>query len=162
MRKAFHKGGNSSCRLHLRQHYKIYEQRCKEADIPINHWAIPREIWKVMQAEKESEKQGVQTKKKIQQGLDFENVTGPHEFTRAGVLHAVAKLIASNNQVCCQSHSLLHNFLLRTCSLLRWRIMLRFKIPLLRCAQNPPRWISQAPTTSRYTSTTNSSSTWQS
>jgi hypothetical protein len=52
-----------------------------------------------MQAEKESEKRGELTKKKIQQSLDFLNVTGPHEFTRAGVLHAIAKLIASNNQV---------------------------------------------------------------
>ena len=53
-----------------------------------------------MQAEKDLEKQGRQTKKQIQQTLDFEAVTGPREFTRANVLNAVAKLIASNNQVC--------------------------------------------------------------
>jgi hypothetical protein len=67
-----------------------------KADVPVNHWAIPRETWKVMQAEKAAEKQGVLTKRMMQQSLDFMNVTGPREFTRAGVLHAVAKLIASN------------------------------------------------------------------
>jgi hypothetical protein len=35
---------------------------------------------------------GAQTKKKTQQLLDFENVIGLREFTRAGVLHTVAKL----------------------------------------------------------------------
>ncbi|KAF8190134.1 hypothetical protein BJ912DRAFT_1022250 [Pholiota molesta] len=57
-RKAFHKGGNSSCRLHIRQHYDIYSEKCEQAGIPINHWAIPREIWKVMEEEREAEKQG--------------------------------------------------------------------------------------------------------
>jgi hypothetical protein len=28
-RKAFFKGGNSTCRLHIRQHYEIYKERCK-------------------------------------------------------------------------------------------------------------------------------------
>jgi hypothetical protein len=162
-RKAFHKGGNSSCRLHLRQHYKLYEERCKEANIPINHWAVPREIWRVMQAAKESVQQGVQTKKKIQQGLDFENVTGPREFTRAGVLHAVAKLIASNNQVSSRTHFKSDKFYTPViCSLSRWRIMWPFEILSLQCAQNPPPGISRAPTTSRYTYTTRSSSTWSS
>jgi len=98
-RKAFHKGGNSSCRAHLRQHYKLYKANCEEADIPINHWAIPRDIWKVMEEEKEAEKQGRLTQKQQQQKLDFKSVTGPREFTRAGILQAVAKLIATNNQV---------------------------------------------------------------
>jgi hypothetical protein len=101
-RKAFHKGGNSSCRLHLRQHYKVYEERCEKADVPVNHWAIPRETWKIMQAEKELKEEGL-TSRKLQQSLDFMKVTGPRKFTQAGVLHAVAKLIASNNEVCSQS-----------------------------------------------------------
>jgi len=97
--KAFHKGVNSSCRLHIRQHYDLYKEKCEKAELPINHWAIPREIWKVMEENKELEKQGQLTKKKQQQMLDFKGVTGPHEFTRAGILHAVAKLIATDNQV---------------------------------------------------------------
>ncbi|KAF8152427.1 hypothetical protein B0H34DRAFT_663730 [Crassisporium funariophilum] len=39
--KAFHKGGNSSCRLHICQHYKIYKQACEKENIPLNHWAMP-------------------------------------------------------------------------------------------------------------------------
>ena len=51
-----------------------------------------------MQEKKEAEKQ--MTKKGKQQLLDFEIVKGPREFTRTGILHAVAKLIATDNQVC--------------------------------------------------------------
>lgn len=98
-RKAFHKGGNSSCRAHLRQHYELYKTRCAEKDIPINHWSIPRDIWKVMEEEKEAEKKGRLTKKQEQQRLTFQTITGPRDFTRGGVLNAVAKLIATNNQV---------------------------------------------------------------
>ena len=98
-RKAFHKGGNSSCRLHICQHYVQYKEKCEKEKVPINHWAIPREIWRVMEESKEAEKQGTQTKKGKQQELAFKTVTGPREFTRAGVLHAVTKLIAPNNQV---------------------------------------------------------------
>jgi hypothetical protein len=39
------------------------------------------------------------TKKKQQQEIDFKTVTGPREFTRTGALHAVVKLIATNDQV---------------------------------------------------------------
>ena len=52
-----------------------------------------------MEEEKAAEKRGRQTKKQRQQTLDFKLVTGPRDFTRAGVLHAVAALIATNNQV---------------------------------------------------------------
>jgi len=73
-RKAFHKGSNSS----------------------LHHWAIPRDIWRVMEEEKEAEKQGRLTQEQQQKKLSFQTVTGPREFTRAGVLHAVTKLIATN------------------------------------------------------------------
>ena len=52
-----------------------------------------------METEKEEAKRGRTTKKKNQQTLDFTSVTGPQEFTRAAVLNAVTKLIATNNQV---------------------------------------------------------------
>jgi hypothetical protein len=65
----------------------------------MNHWAIPRDIWKVMEEEKEAIARGRLTKKQQQQQLDFKTVTGPREFTRADVLHSVTKLIATNNQV---------------------------------------------------------------
>lgn len=55
-----------------------------------------------MQGEKEAEKEGKLTKKQQQQQLDFKKVMGPCKFTRAGILHAVVKLIVTNNQVSCQ------------------------------------------------------------
>jgi len=54
-----------------------------------------------MEEEKEAEEQGRMSNKEKQQLLDFKKVTGPHEFTRANVLQAVANLIATNNQVSC-------------------------------------------------------------
>lgn len=98
-RKAFHKGGNSSSRTHIRQHYNVYKERCEKDNIPINHWAIPRDTWKEMEEEKEAEKRGRLTKKQQQQQLDFSIVTGPREFTRVGVLQAVTQLVATNNEV---------------------------------------------------------------
>lgn len=53
-----------------------------------------------MEEEKEAELRGRMTKKQ-QQLLDFKLVTGPREFMREGILHAVAKLIATNDQVSC-------------------------------------------------------------
>ena len=98
----FHIGGNSSCRAHLRQHYEIYKKRCEEKGIPINHWAIPRTVWKKMEEEKVEETMGRSTKKQLQQQLNFKSVTGPREFTRAGALHSIVKLIATNDQVSMQ------------------------------------------------------------
>ena len=98
-RKAFFKGGNSSCRFHIRGHYEIYKERCEKAAIPINHWAIPRPIWKAMEEEKKEEKRGQMSNKERQQQLAFKTMTGPREFTREGVLDAVVKLIATNNLV---------------------------------------------------------------
>jgi len=77
----------------------IYKSKCEKGDILINHWAIPRDIWKVMEEEKTAEKQGRWTKKQQQQLLTFETITGPREFMRGAVLNAVTKLIATNNEV---------------------------------------------------------------
>jgi len=54
-----------------------------------------------MEEEKKEQERGRLTKKQMQQKLDFKTMTGPHEFTRSGVLYAVAKLIVINNQVSC-------------------------------------------------------------
>jgi hypothetical protein len=47
-----------------------------------------------MEEAKDEEKRGRTTKKQKQQQLDFKTMTGPREFTRAGILDAVARLIA--------------------------------------------------------------------
>jgi hypothetical protein len=96
MQKAFFKGRNLSCRLHICQHFTLYKKRCEKGNIPINHWAIPRSIWKKMEEEKGVKKQV--TKKQVQQALSFKAVTGPREFTRVGILQSITELIATNNQ----------------------------------------------------------------
>ena len=47
----------------------------------------------------EEEKEAGHTNKKLQQELEFKLVMGPQDFTRECVLHTVAKLIATNDQV---------------------------------------------------------------
>lgn len=93
----------------------------------MNHWAIPREIWKTMEEEKEAKEQGRLTKKQQQQQLGFKTVVGPRDFTREAALHAVTKLIATNNQV---SHVVplkeLTTYALRTYSHSLWLITLPF------------------------------------
>ena len=98
-RKAFFKGGNSTCRLHICQHYELYEKKCKKENIPVHHWAIPQAIWKEKEEEKQAVAEGRLTKKQKQLKLDFPAMTGPLEFTREGILHAVTVLIATNYQV---------------------------------------------------------------
>jgi hypothetical protein len=88
VRKAFHKGSNSSNRFHIRQHYEIYKERCEKGNIAMNHWATPPKIAKAKAAHDDG-----------QQQLGFKTMIGPREFTRAGTLDAVANLIATNNQV---------------------------------------------------------------
>jgi hypothetical protein len=94
-RKAFHTGGNSSCRAHIRKHYELYKQRCKDGNIPENHHALPRELWKELQEAKKNPKAMQQRK------LDgaFKAIKAPAEFTREGVLHAVARFVACDDQV---------------------------------------------------------------
>jgi hypothetical protein len=110
MRKAFHKGGNSSNHFHIRQHYSIYKDRCEKRNIPINHWAIPPNIVKATKAAADAAA-AAEDVEVGQQKLGFLPVVGPREFTRTGTLHSVAKLIATNNQVssifliCCVSRT---------------------------------------------------------
>ena len=58
----------------------------------MHHWATPQSIVKAKAAEAAKEHSG-------QQELGFKVVKGSREFTRAGTLNAVAKIIATNNQV---------------------------------------------------------------
>jgi DNA-binding LacI/PurR family transcriptional regulator len=94
-RKIFHIGGNSSCRTHIRKHYQLYKQRCKEGNIPENHHALPRQLWKELEDAKRNPKA-------MQQGkLDgaFKAIKESAEFTREGVLHAVTRFVACDDQV---------------------------------------------------------------
>lgn len=93
--KAFFTGGNSSCRYHIRQHYDLYKERCKNADILEHHWAIPRPIWKKMQALKNG--------KKVDKQANLDGIVlkarGPREFTRDGLRDIVTQFITCDDQV---------------------------------------------------------------
>jgi hypothetical protein len=65
----------------------------------MSHHAVPRDVWRQIEDEKEAKKNGRNRDKKTQQQLQFGTVTGPREFTRAGILRSITKLIATNNQV---------------------------------------------------------------
>ena len=147
--KAFHTGGNSSCRAHIRQHYKLYQERCKEANIPEQHWAIPRAIWNGMEEEQ-------RRKKAPGQGtLDFVvmKLVGPQVFTRENLLHAVTQFVTINDQV-----RLTVDIALNTpdesTSRLQLQTNWRFETVWLRCSQKRCRLIYQALTMSSITYTT--------
>ena len=92
-RSAFFTSGNSTCRAHIHCHYNVYKERCKENGIPKNHHAISRDLLKQIEEEKSKGKK--QTK--IDNILD--KSMAPCEFTREGVLHAVAQFVACDDQV---------------------------------------------------------------
>jgi hypothetical protein len=48
---------------------------------------------------KQDEERVQKDKNEVQQTLNFTAFVGPREFTRADTLHAVSKLIATDNQV---------------------------------------------------------------
>ena len=54
-----------------------------------------------MEEEKVAEKHGRLMKKQQLLLLHFKTITRPCEFMRVGILQAVTKLIATNNQVSC-------------------------------------------------------------
>jgi hypothetical protein len=95
-RGAFFTGGNSSCRAHIRQHYQLYKDRCKEAGIPESHHAIPRAIWRKMEEEK---REKGKTQAKIDGMLKIQPKPSSEPFTRDGVLQAVAQFVACDDQV---------------------------------------------------------------
>jgi hypothetical protein len=92
IRKAFFCGSNTSCRQHLRQHYAIYQQCCQEQGLTENHRAVPPQILKEREDAKKPKKQtnldGIVTKQ-----------SRPAEYSRDGILEAVAKLIVCDDQV---------------------------------------------------------------
>ena len=120
-RAAFFTGGNSTCGAHICCHSNVYKQRCKEGAIPENHHAIPREILRQMEEEKSMGKKQVKI-----DNIVLEKSTAPQEFTREGVLHAVAQFVACDDQVVwlvilkypCHTDKLISPWLLqgKTCS----------------------------------------------
>ncbi len=96
-RKAFHTGGNSSSRLHIRQHYGLYKEHCKANNIPEQHWAIPQTIWKKLEDEWKSS--GPLKQSTLDASVWVGKSKGPSVFTRENLLQAVTQFIAVDDQV---------------------------------------------------------------
>ena len=94
-RKAFHTGSTSSCRAHIRQHFKLYQERCKVENIPEHHWTILHRVWKVM----EEARQGNKSSKQGTLDKVMKPSTGPTTFTRENLLHMVTQFITVDDQV---------------------------------------------------------------
>jgi hypothetical protein len=71
----------------------LYQQRCKENNTPENHHTIPQDIWREMKAGKTKPKGKQQVK------LDGMLEKQQQEFTCDGVMEAVAKFVACDDQV---------------------------------------------------------------
>lgn len=95
-RKAFHLGSNLSCQSHICQHYELYKVRCALGKIPEHHHAIPRVVWKAMEAQ---EKELTAKRKQSKINDLFNQEKGPRVFSREDVLHVVTKFIACDDQV---------------------------------------------------------------
>jgi hypothetical protein len=93
-RKAFHIGSNSSCRQHIRGHYTLYKERCAKLGLKENHHAVPRDIVRAKEEAKKMKKDGQQTLDGVVQ-----KASQPTEFSREGLLKAVAEFIVCDDQV---------------------------------------------------------------
>jgi hypothetical protein len=94
LRKAFFCGSNTTCRQHIRQHYAIYQQRCSKQRIAENYRAVPPQILREREAAKQPNKQT-----KLDGMFSEEKRLAPAEFSQEGILEAVAKFVACDDQV---------------------------------------------------------------
>jgi hypothetical protein len=94
LKKAFFTGGNSSCRAHIRQHYETYQVRCKDGNVPVNHHAIPRNIFRQMKEDKKR-KGGTQA---TLDGM-LEKTAEVKTYSREGATHAIVQFVACDDQV---------------------------------------------------------------
>lgn len=94
IKKAFFKGSNSSCRQHIRQHYDIYQQRCKDLSILESEHAVPRHIFAARKSASLTPSQSPSISELFGKGQ------GPRDFSRELVLERVATFIVTSNQVC--------------------------------------------------------------
>jgi hypothetical protein len=79
--------------MHIYQHYELYQEKYKEANIPEHHWAIPCHI---QNKRKVSQKHG-----KVQGTLDSAviKLMGPQVFSCENLLYVVTQFITVDDQV---------------------------------------------------------------
>jgi hypothetical protein len=94
-RKSFHKGGNSSCRQHIRQHYEQYKAGCESQGISMSQRAIPLAVLKAKEAAEVADKKG---KKQGKLNAVLISATKATEFSREAVLDAITQFIVCDDQ----------------------------------------------------------------
>jgi hypothetical protein len=97
LRGCFLHGLNSTCRGHITSHHFDEYEKCCNATTPqieLNFCCIPEAV-------KRARREAVKAK---QQKLSFPPMNVPAEFTRVGILEAVAKHIVCDDQVSRSPH----------------------------------------------------------
>jgi len=150
-RKVFFTGGNSSCRAHIHQHYKIYKEWCKEENILENHHAIPRPLWRKM----EEDKWAIGKRQVKIDGMLEVQEPRLKQFTCDGALNAIVRFVTCDDQVCrmCDYSSI--EMLMSKNRHLQWPKNLCSEMVSLQCGQPQYAKTYQACTTWVYISTMN-------
>jgi len=93
LHRAFFTGSNTSCRTHIRYHYDVYKIKCEADNLPMNDRCIPRDLWEKVQ----TKSGGLSTQTTLDSVVQVSK--GPKEFSRDALLHALAQLVACDDQV---------------------------------------------------------------
>ena len=91
LRRAFFTGSNTSCRAHIRGHYQIYKERCEVDGIKMKEHCIPRKLLK-----SQSAGSGALSQTTLDNAVEPKTTK---EFSKDAILHAVAQLVACDDQV---------------------------------------------------------------
>ena len=87
--RAFFTGSNTSCRAHIHGHYEVYKERCEADGIKMKEYCIPRNLLPKSQS--------------VLSQTTLDDVVEPSkstkEFSKDAILHAIAQLVACDDQV---------------------------------------------------------------
>jgi len=79
--------------MHIRYYYDVYKIKCEADNLPMNDQCIPQDLWKKMQ----TKSGGLSTQTTLDHVVQVSK--GPKEFSRNALLHALAQLVACDDQV---------------------------------------------------------------
>ena len=92
LRRAFFTGSNTSCQAHIRGHYETYKEWCEADGIKMKDHCIPRKLLR-----SQSAGSGVLSQTTLDNAVEPSKPT--KEFSKDAILHAVAQLVACDDQV---------------------------------------------------------------
>ena len=84
-------GSNTSCQAHICGHYQIYKEWCEADRIKMKEHCIPHKLLK-----SQSAGSGVLSQMTPDNAVELKTTK---EFSKDGILHAVAQLVACDDQV---------------------------------------------------------------